>query len=836
VTKPFVVFALVAALCTGLVDSGPARGAVTTHAPIAIYGDSQFTPERGVVAGTGAVDDPFIIEGWDIDASSETGIYLQGTRAHVVIRDCRVHNGGTAISFFDVAHATVQNNTISDAWSAISATQSVDLAVIGNDILRSKAGVFLFTTRDAILSENRFISGGGVSLFGSSLAEYTSHSIAPNNTIDGHPILFYKDAVGIDVDRVDAAQVLIVNVTSPRVSNLTLSDALRGLFLGFVKNAIVSNNTIRNTLDGLFLDKSTGVEITGNTVETNEYAGITVMYSSTSVLTGNTIEGNAYGLRVELKSSATVFHNNFLGTQVHAVIDIESGALLDGGYPRGGNYWSDYAGWDHCGGPDQTICPDPDGIGDTPRFNDRLFPFKDNYPLMSPFTGSPPSPPEPYVLHGSAAAGWGPTPLSMTAPGPAFTVLASANVSLHLFSEDGLPHDWFLDINNNSLLDEAEPSSGDFLSSTVPLEFTFQVPPGLVGTVLYRCRHHPTTMSGAFFVRPIRAPPDVALSGGGSGWGVMGGALSNPGPELTLYYGEVAWIVLTGADNDNHAWFVDYNGDSVAQIWEPTSSAFRSGYGTFTTFRANVPGTFVYRCVFHPTSATGVLRVIAPWVSDRTPPVTNAAFSGVQGRQGWFTSAVRVNLSAHDADSTVRSTSYRLDGGAWQRYSGPFDVSEDGDHSLEFYSVDGMLNQEITRTNPVRIDAAPPEVHITSPGSNVSSGSLTAAWTGSDNTSGLAGYLVQVDGGSVQATGLGASLTLSLAPGPHTLLVTATDVAGNAASASLTFTVASPPGEAPTDGRGADIMPLIGVAAAGMAGTAALALWLFRRRPGRRMQ
>lgn len=59
--------------------------------PIYIHGDAQFTWENGVLKGTGTPEDPYVIEGWVIDARGhDYGIYVDGTRAHFVIRDCQV--------------------------------------------------------------------------------------------------------------------------------------------------------------------------------------------------------------------------------------------------------------------------------------------------------------------------------------------------------------------------------------------------------------------------------------------------------------------------------------------------------------------------------------------------------------------------------------------------------------------------------------------------------------------------------------------------------------------------------------------------------------------------
>ncbi|MBU3902481.1 MAG: right-handed parallel beta-helix repeat-containing protein, partial [Candidatus Thermoplasmatota archaeon] len=63
---------------------------LTVHEPIHIYGNDDFTEENGVVNGSGTESDPYIIEGWDIDASqgSNAGIEIRNTNVYFIIRNC----------------------------------------------------------------------------------------------------------------------------------------------------------------------------------------------------------------------------------------------------------------------------------------------------------------------------------------------------------------------------------------------------------------------------------------------------------------------------------------------------------------------------------------------------------------------------------------------------------------------------------------------------------------------------------------------------------------------------------------------------------------------------
>jgi len=80
-------------------------------------------------------------------------------------------------------------------------------------------------------------------------------------------------------------------------------------------------------------------------------------------------------------------------------------------------------------------------------------------------------------------------------------------------------------------------------------------------------------------------------------------------------------------------------------------------------------------------------------VTDFIPPVTTCSLEG-ELVDGIYRSNVTVTLSAIDNDSGVAVTKYKLDAGNWITYTAPFVVSDDGTHTLFYYSVDRSGNTE----------------------------------------------------------------------------------------------------------------------------------------------
>jgi len=114
----------------------------------------------------------------------------------------------------------------------------------------------------------------------------------------------------------------------------------------------------------------TGFTITKSGSNSNN-AGI-MIHTSYNTITNNNIQKNGYyGLYV-IEGYNTIYHNNIVKNTYQA-FDVIAGSTWDGGYPIGGNYWSDYTGTDE----------NEDGIGEFPYPTGNS--SADQYPLIHPY-------------------------------------------------------------------------------------------------------------------------------------------------------------------------------------------------------------------------------------------------------------------------------------------------------------------------------------------------------------------------------------------------------------------------------------------------------------------
>jgi hypothetical protein len=131
---------------------------------------------------------------------------------------------------------------------------------------------------------------------------------------------------------------------------------------------------------------------------------------------------------------------------------------------------------------------------------------------------------------------------------------------------------------------------------------------------------------------------------------------------------------------------------------------------------------------------------------DTTAPVTTATASA-PAVTGWYADRAQLTLNAADNLSGIDATYYRVDGGAATSYTGPFDFTTGGVHTITFWSKDQAGNLEDAsgpgHTLTVKIDNITPSISgAASPAPNASgwnNSDVTVRFTCSDAESGIAG-------------------------------------------------------------------------------------------------
>ncbi|MEV1331185.1 ThuA domain-containing protein [Micromonospora costi] len=217
------------------------------------------------------------------------------------------------------------------------------------------------------------------------------------------------------------------------------------------------------------------------------------------------------------------------------------------------------------------------------------------------------------------------------------------------------------------------------------------------------------------------------------------------------------------------------------------------GAGTWTDYTGpvQVTGDGEHEVRFRSTDRAGNVegtKTVTVKI-DATAPVTSATFAPAND-EGWHAGTVPVVLTSTDAGSGVRSVEWSLDGGAWSAYSGPVEVTGDGQHELLFRATDTAGNAETLKSAVLRIDGTKPTLLV----SGIADGQLygdsqdvRVSWQAVDPTSGIASVTGDLDGRPYASGTLQAMYELPL--GLHELTVTATDKAGNKTTSAVRFFV-----------------------------------------------
>lgn len=163
-----------------------------THGPIYIYEDSDFTLNNGVTSGSGTKEDPYIIEGWYIDAwGTDYGIYVDHTQAHFVIRGCVIEKARDAGIYLN----TVRNGSIEKCQVSLSQAGVRFFNASGNQLKESVIAnnsygvVMMLGSSENLIHANSFINNGASVLDRGCL-----------NTWSGETGNYWSDYAGTDQD------------------------------------------------------------------------------------------------------------------------------------------------------------------------------------------------------------------------------------------------------------------------------------------------------------------------------------------------------------------------------------------------------------------------------------------------------------------------------------------------------------------------------------------------------------------------------------------------------------------------------------------------------------
>ena len=420
------------------------------HDPILIEGDDNFTSENGVVAGSGAENDPYLISGWSINSTGNSCIEIQNTNEFFIIEHCHLSGTGDytrAIRINKANNMSISNNTIINIYAGISLRFVFDSLIYNNSITNIiDTGIHAFFTNiiinnnyisntyepigisncEYIIISNNQIITSTISITFSSVHEiifenntlfnsgiwfysfyyYTQPAIY-NNTLNGKPIYFFNNMnnfiVPTDGNQYiinECNNFIIKDIIFPNVSmSIQIINSNQGVIHSchFASNhglgvSIINGNEI-DLLNNRFDENSIGVKIENSMNNVYKYNVFNntrkaiLSYGSFEEIFNNIFLNCTYGIDLG-GENCIVYDNNFYNVDEEAVDDSGKNYwnLTDSG-----NYWSKYIGSDN--GENGRIAGD--GIGDTNipylglDYFPHLNPIEFIYPVIPIFAETP---------------------------------------------------------------------------------------------------------------------------------------------------------------------------------------------------------------------------------------------------------------------------------------------------------------------------------------------------------------------------------------------------------------------------------------------------------------
>lgn len=309
-------------------EDTPASISYSKRGIINIVGDIGFTLANGVTSGTGVSSDPYMITGYEIDASPGHAISITGTRAYFEVSGCYLHNG------------------TGNAWDGIILNNVENGTVRGNVIQNNSHGIHL----DA--SHQNYLFMNNVSL----------------NSLDG----IYLDECHNDT--ID--------------NNTCWKNLWNGVFLSISYNNTLRNNTCNhNQWTGIYLEASSNNTIDWNNCIINTINGIGMFWKCDhNVVFQNIVLNNTnYGCAISSNCVGNLIHDNtFIGNNGSGTVwnPLKIQGYDDTGpnswsLSGAGNYWNDWTT------PDNLPPGSPDGIVDLPYLLNGGAGVTDGFPLTT---------------------------------------------------------------------------------------------------------------------------------------------------------------------------------------------------------------------------------------------------------------------------------------------------------------------------------------------------------------------------------------------------------------------------------------------------------------------
>ncbi len=218
-------------------------------------------------------------------------------------------------------NATITGNNAENNVNGGIYVYSSDNPTIENNTVESNAmrGISLASFFNATVRGNIFTNEGLV--IDGALANYNNSIISTTNLVNGKPIYYYFNAIGLNASNfTNAGQVFLVNCSNALLSDLDLSGASIGITAINTNSTTFHNITASTNIYGMYLRYS----CMNNTVVGCRFSSNTYGIYSNNQVTNHTVynstfTGNTYGLCLYDFEASAVYNNTFSNSATYGI-------------------------------------------------------------------------------------------------------------------------------------------------------------------------------------------------------------------------------------------------------------------------------------------------------------------------------------------------------------------------------------------------------------------------------------------------------------------------------------------------------------------------------------
>ena len=381
-------------------DSLRTQHALPSQEPHSVFWISHDNSFEGYgLPGSGTEEDPYIIEGYEINGGSYC-INVQSTRAHFIISDCVLRTSDASgyyapIRFTNVSNGKIRDCVINSEGHGVRLENSSYCRVARSHIIAEDDGIIISTSRGCLVTNNDINNGnrgiwfdesteceaiinriekGGIRINDHNGPYDRSHwdHLLEDNEVNGRPIAGLYDLANVSIDASGFGQLFMFNCSSVRVTSgaftnvttafeligctncsVTQSSTMFGEDEGTVlwsTNCSISDCAFNWSLKGTQIVNSSYGQVTGNVVggrlpgaSTFSY-GFDIVYSSHCNCTENQVQDRTTPFEVSDSDSIRVEGNtiSFTGYGIH-LTSSQNVTVVGNDFPAAAGGFSSFA-------------------------------------------------------------------------------------------------------------------------------------------------------------------------------------------------------------------------------------------------------------------------------------------------------------------------------------------------------------------------------------------------------------------------------------------------------------------------------------------------------------